>query len=305
MVGFTSLFSQTVANIAMARKLKEYNPRIITVMSGPNCDGSMGLELIKNVKQLDYIFSGPATKTFPQFVQHCLDQEFEKCNHIKGVFARVNFQPQTQPGLDVSSKPDEYKEINLVGEELDIDIKIPLNYDSYLDLIEKNYQDNEVSPMLTFEMSRGCWWGERAQCKFCGLNAMKLSYRSMSPQHAIEQFNSLFRYASRCQNFYCVDNVMPRSFLKEVFPYLDTPARVTIFYEVRPHLTEEDLQVLFQAGVRVLQPGIEALNTSVLQLMRKGTTEKYDHDIPLLAHIPPPYGVFPVRFNRYSYYFNH
>jgi len=339
MVGFTSLFSQTAANIAMAGKLKEYNPRIITVMGGPNCDGIMGLELIKNVKPLDYIFSGPATKNFPQFVRHCLDQEFENCNHIKGVFARVNFQPQSQSEPEAESKPDEGKKSDLVGEELDIDIKIPLNYDSYLELIEKNYQNNEVNPILPFETSRGCWWGERVQCKFCGLNAMKLSYRSMSPQLAIEQFKSLFRYAPRCQHFYCVDNIMPRGFIKEVFPYLDTPAQVTILYEARPHLTGEDLQILSRARVRALQPGIEALNTSILKLMSKGSTafqnllllkncirysirpkwnllvgfpgekeevyEKYDHDIPLLAHLPPPDGVFPVRFDRYSYYFNH
>jgi hypothetical protein len=30
---------------------------------------------------------------------------------------------------------------------------------------------------------------------------------------------------------------------------------------------------------------------------------KYTQDIPLLMHLPPPFGVFPVRFDRYSPYF--
>jgi magnesium-protoporphyrin IX monomethyl ester (oxidative) cyclase len=86
-----------------------------------------------------------------------------------------------------------------------------------------------------------------------------------------------------------------------------------------------------------VQPGIEALATSTLKLMRKGMTSvrnirfleqcllhdihpgwnllvgfpgeegevyrKYVEDIPRLTHLPPPSWVFPVRFDRYSPYF--
>jgi len=31
--------------------------------------------------------------------------------------------------------------------------------------------------------------------------------------------------------------------------------------------------------------------------------QKYQRDLPLLTHLPPPSGVFPVRFDRYSPYF--
>jgi ribosomal peptide maturation radical SAM protein 1 len=164
-----------------------------------------------------------------------------------------------------------------------------------------------------------------------------MAYRSMSPQLAIKQFQSLFEYSDRSKFFNCVDNIMPRSYVKEVFPYIETPGSATIFYEVKADLSAEDLQILSNANVNRIQPGIESLATSTLKLMKKGTSafqnimllkncatykiqpdwnllvgfpgeqeqvyQKYLRDIPLLTHLPPPSGTFPVRFDRYSPYF--
>ena len=103
-----------------------------------------------------------------------------------------------------------------------------------------------------------------------------------------------------------------------------------------PYHTEE-MNTLTNARVKIIQPGIESLATTTLKLMKKGTTafrnlclmkfcaiydiepawnlligfpgegedvySKYVDDIPLLTHLPPPTGVYPVRFDRYSPYF--
>jgi len=107
---------------------------------------------------------------------------------------------------------------------------------------------------------------------------------------------------------------------------------------VRADLSAEEVRALSEAGIRVVNPGIEALSTTTLKLMSKGTTafqnlqllasctmhdvyplwnllvglpgeshatyEKYLHDIPFLMHLPPPNGPFPIRFDRFSRYFN-
>lgn len=333
LVGFTSTFFQNVASFAMARRLKERNPDIITVMGGANCETPMGQEIAKNVEQIDFVFSGPALKSFPEFVRHCLDGEIEKCNTIDGVFSRTNYALwPPQPASDES------KHIGPIGEEFDINVEIELDYGPFLDTLENNFPDGRVEPpILLFETSRGCWWGERSQCAFCGLNGMTVNFRAMNPEGAIAQFESLFKYSSRCSRFEAVDNSMPKNYLREVFPFLDTPPNVRIMYEVRPDLSEEDMQVLSKAGVRFIQPGVEALATSTLKLIRKGTTvfqnllllkhcvmydvypywnlllgipgedeeiyRKYLRDMPLLMHLPPPAGVYPVRFDRYSPYF--
>ncbi|HUK88749.1 MAG TPA: RiPP maturation radical SAM protein 1, partial [Blastocatellia bacterium] len=126
-------------------------------------------------------------------------------------------------------------------------------------------------------------------------------------------------------------------YLHEVLPLVETPDTMSIFYEVKADLSEQDVQVLAKARVTKIQPGIESLATSTLKLMKKGTTafqnlallknclaygvepawnlligfpgegedvySKYVQDLPLLVHLPPPSGVYPVRFDRYSPYF--
>ena len=224
-----------------------------------------------------------------------------------------------------------------IGTEQDINVQISLDYAQFLESFEALALDRTFAPVLPFETSRGCWWGERAHCTFCGLNGLTMQYRSMDSRGAIARIQSLYRYTPRVRFLEAVDNIMPRSYFKEVLPYLDTPPGVTIFYEVKASLSEEEVRTLALAGVRAVQPGIEALATSTLALMRKGTSaftnllllrycrvhqvqplwnllvgfpgqtetvyRKYMTDIPLLAHLPPPSGIYPVRFDRFSPYF--
>jgi magnesium-protoporphyrin IX monomethyl ester (oxidative) cyclase len=202
--------------------------------------------------------------------------------------------------------------------------------------LDRNFQDPPIDAALTFETSRGCWWGERAHCTFCGLNSDSMGYRAMRSANAVSLIQSLFKYAARTSRLECVDNIMPKSYLSEVFPNLNTPPNLTIFYEVKADLSDADLAVLAQARVHSLQPGIEALATSTLKLMKKGTSglgnvrflkdcvshgiypewnllvgfpgedervyEAYERDLPALMHLPPPSGVYPIRFDRFSPY---
>jgi magnesium-protoporphyrin IX monomethyl ester (oxidative) cyclase len=165
-----------------------------------------------------------------------------------------------------------------------------------------------------------------------------MNYRAMAPPLAIEQFYWLFGFAPDFTAFYCTDNVMPRNYTREVFPHLTPPPNAYIYYEVKLPLSRQDLATMASAGVTTVQPGIEALATSTLKLMGKGTTaflnlqflkncrefgiepdwnlligfpgepeevyQKYQQDLPLLTHLPPPHGVYLVRFDRYSPYYN-
>ena len=331
-VGFTSMFSQNVACFGLARKIKEKNPKAIVVMGGANCESPMGQEIAMRFRQIDFVFSGPALISFQQFVQSCLDGRRQEAHRIKGVFSYENCSaplPQARLG--------ETKPVSFIGDELSIDETIPLDYGPFLNRLEANFPNNKLSPILLFETSRGCWWGEKAHCTFCGLNGATMGYRAMSPERALRQFETLFKYASRCSYFQCVDNILDEKYLEEVFPRLETPSNVGIFYEVKADLTAEDFKTLAKAGVNSIQPGVESLATSTLKLMRKGTNvfqnlsllkncvtydikpswnllvgfpgegeevyKKYVQDLPLLRHLPPPSGVFPVRFDRYSPYF--
>src|SRR5262249_26047202 len=127
-------------------------------------------------------------------------------------------------------------------------------------------------------------------------------------------------------------------YLKDVLPLLETPSNMDIFYEVKADLSEDDFVVLQKSRVKLIQPGIESLATSTLKLIKKGTTsfqninflkmsvlygikptwnlligfpgegaevyQRYLEVIPLLVHLEPPSGVYPVRFDRFSPYYN-
>jgi ribosomal peptide maturation radical SAM protein 1 len=325
LVGFTSMFTQNTACFALAGAVKQCNPSVITVMGGANCESPMGQEIVKNVPQIDFVFSGPALKSFPQFIRHQVAGETGKCHSIPGVFSKKNcvLTPLGCGGA--------------IGEELPIDDYIKLDYEPFLQAVERNFPNGEVSPNLLFETSRGCWWGEKSHCTFCGLNGASMKYRSMSAEKALAQFSDLFKYEGRFKKLEAVDNILPKSYIKDVFPRLTPPPGTKIFYEVKADLSEMDLEALSKAGVRSIQPGIESLASSTLKLMGKGTNvfinilllkrclahdispgwnllvgfpgeteevyKKYLVDLPLLVHLPPPTGIFPVRFDRFSPYF--
>jgi ribosomal peptide maturation radical SAM protein 1 len=323
-VGFTTMFAQNTASFAMARLVKKRNPAVTTIIGGANCEAPMGKEVARNLKALDYVFSGSALVSFPEFLQRRLDGDVEGCEQIAGVFSKQN--------------TEKMQGHNAVGPELPIEVPVPLDYDEFLTELSRNFPNGKVEPMLLFETSRGCWWGERAHCTFCGLNGGTMAYRAMPSGQAVQLFDRMFtRYADRCKRFDAVDNIMPREYLTEVFPHVKPPEGVSLFYEVKADLKDREMEILGKSGVNLIQPGIEALNTGTLKLMRKGVTSfqnirflknclrynivpvwnlligfpgekedvysKYVADMPLLFHLNPPSGAFPVRFDRYSPYF--
>jgi ribosomal peptide maturation radical SAM protein 1 len=224
-----------------------------------------------------------------------------------------------------------------IGEELSIEVPVELDYAPFLRTLEENFPNNDIAPILLFETSRGCWWGERAHCTFCGLNGTSMAYRAMSPDLALRQFDSLFQFAPKVSRLDAVDNILPKNYISEVLPFVKTPETVSMFYEVKADLSEADVEVLANARIKFIQPGIESLATSTLKLMKKGTSafrnlcllkfcaiyevepgwnllvgfpgegedvyQMYVNNLHLLTHLPPPTGVYPVRFDRYSPYF--
>src|SRR6266487_254657 len=327
-VGFTSMFAQTAPSLALARLIKDRNPGAVTILGGANCETPMGNILAKNLANIDFVFSGPALHSFPDFLACLIKEDRDAVLAIRGVRSR---QVGTEPITDSS-----------IGAERDIDDFFEPDYQSFVTSLSRQpellaAQNKGTQPILYFETSRGCWWGERSHCTFCGLNGLSMGYRTMSPATALRQFRWLFSFAPWCKMYHCTDNIMPKSYPKAVFPHLELPSGATIFYEVKLPLSERELRVMANAGVSYIQPGIEALSTDTLKLMRKGTTafqniqflkncvnfdidpawnllvgfpgeseavyRKYDADIPLLAHLPPPIGVYMIRFDRYSPYF--
>jgi ribosomal peptide maturation radical SAM protein 1 len=325
-VGFTSMFFENMASFAAARKLKERNPRLITVMGGATSESPAGEEFARAVPAIDFVFSGPGLKSFPRFIGNLLAGTPEENDRIAGVFSKCNVDAGGTGGVAP------------MGEELNINVPIELDYGPFLDSLDQSFPGYEIKAVLPFETSRGCWWGEHSHCTFCGLNKSTMGYRAMRPDLAVELIRSLFKYADRASVLMCVDNILERHYVKEVFPHLDTPEQVIIFYQLKANLTEAEVAAMSAARVKAITPGFESLSTATLNLMHKGVTAfhnlqvmkycalydvfpgwnlligspgeeeatyaKYVDDLPRLVHLPPPQGMFSIRFDRYSPYFD-
>src|SRR5262249_13526473 len=57
-VGFTTTFHQTCACLAMARRIKAAPNPPVVVFGGANCEGEMGLQMIRSFPWIDFICSG-------------------------------------------------------------------------------------------------------------------------------------------------------------------------------------------------------------------------------------------------------
>ena len=184
------------------------------------------------------------------------------------------------------------------------------------------------------ETSRGCWWGQKHHCIFCGLNRDSMGYRQKSAQRVDAEVRHLVRRYG-IKKMMMTDNIMSRAFIREAAPLLaEAPEHEQIFFEVKANFGKEELRGLKAARIDHLQPGIESLSTHVLEVMKKGvdalqnlqvlkwakelgirvswnvlcgfpgeTAEDYERVaalIPLIHHLPPPLGFSQITIDRFS-----
>jgi ribosomal peptide maturation radical SAM protein 1 len=322
-VGFTSTFEQNVAALALARRLKELYSDVVTAFGGANYDGEMGPEYVRAFPWIDYAVVGEGDEALPAIVARLA--QGRSAAGLPGVVARV-----ADGVVKDGSAP-------LVR---DLDGLPDPDYDEFFGTLARLGRERvlgEALPLLLFESARGCWWGQKHHCTFCGLNALGMTYRSKSPERVHAE---LRRQSARYQivNFEAVDNIIDMRYLDELCrPLIEERYDYRLFYEVKSNLKRAQLRTLAHAGVGIIQPGIESLSTHVLKLMRKGATmlqnvrvlkwghyygikvawnllsgfpgetlEDYEQQarlIPKLVHLPPPAGGGPIWMERFSPYF--
>jgi ribosomal peptide maturation radical SAM protein 1 len=127
-------------------------------------------------------------------------------------------------------------------------------------------------PRLFFETSRGCWWGEKKHCTFCGLNGQTMEFRSKTGARALEELTAIVAKHPGCE-IQVVDNILDMRYFNDFLPALAASGvDVELFYETKANLKKDQVRQLRDAGVTSIQPGIESFSDNVLTLMRKGVT---------------------------------
>jgi ribosomal peptide maturation radical SAM protein 1 len=311
-IGATTTFQQTAPAIALLGAVRRHAGGVTTIIGGANCEGDMAEGIRSIAPFIDYVFSGESEHTFPEL--------------LRGLARR-----EPPAGRIIRGKPCD-----------EMDAIPPLDYDDYFEqraAYLSRADDVAVGEAsVPYETSRGCWWGQKHHCTFCGLNGEGMAFRSRSPDRVIRELRTLaakYRPASVIM----ADNIMPYTYFSTVVPRLATELPgLNIFYEQKANLPRERLLLLKHAGIHTIQPGIEALSSELLTLMRKGTTARQNVDLlrdargvqitlawgllwgfpgdrpawyeetlailPLLHHLQPPGGFAVLGLDRFSPYFD-
>ena len=311
-VGCTTSFQQTSSSVTLLNRIKQLCPQIISIIGGANCEGEMAEGIASLSTAIDYVFSGESESSFLSF--------------LSGVFSdnppanRIIYGSPCQE-LDAIPTPD---------------------FAEFFKQAECFSSDNNNGPPrleLLYESSRGCWWGEKHQCTFCGLNGSGIKYREKSPEKVISELKEILT-KSPTKSVRMTDNIMPHTYFRTLLPQFKTEIPgIQIFYEQKANLKLADIITLKESGVLWIQPGIEALSSSLLKRMHKGVSARqniallryarsvelpltwqllwgfpgdrlYEYEqtldlLPLLRHLQPPENLLHLVIERYSPYFEH
>ena len=322
-VGFTSTFVQNNACFAMARSIKERWPHVATMFGGANFDAGMGKEFLRKLDFIDYVVDGEGENAAVELANHIA--QGERGIGIQGVAAKTpegifdGGRAKKTNSLDALPTPD---------------------YEEYFQTLWKLGREKvlgKLQPNLLLETARGCWWGEKHHCTFCGLNAIDMAFRAKSPERVLQELRELTSHYQTL-NIEVIDNIMSMKYLEKVCgPLAQDRCDYKMFWEVKANLTPAQLKAMIDAGIVEVQPGIESLSSNVLSLMRKGITmlknvrflkwanyfgidagwnmltgfpgeteqdyEQQRRIVPLLRHLQPPVGGSRIWLERYSPYF--
>lgn len=260
-VGFTSVFQQHTASLALAKRLKQMAPDVTVVFGGANCEGVMGTELLRSFSFVDVVVSGEGDLVFPRLIGLLLNGQGHAISELEGVYTQ-------QTARDVSGAP--------VANAPSVRDMAALPFPSYEDFFEQLTRSDIQSPTpvrLLFETSRGCWWGQKQHCTFCGLNGSTMNFRSKPADRALDELLFLARtYPGH--HISVVDNILDMGYFRSFLPQLSAQhLDLELFYEVKANLRKDQVALLRDSGVTRIQPGIESLSTAVLSLMRKGVSQ--------------------------------
>ncbi len=256
LVGFTSTFDQNVASLTLAKLIKDLYPHVKIVFGGANYDGEMGLEYFRAFPFIDYVVVGEGEEVFPQLVSHVLEGKPESVPN--GVIFREKDQIRFTPN------PALFADFAKTG---------PPDYDDYYHLLaELGDAAQGLDRILLYEGSRGCWWGEKHHCTFCGLNAQSMKFRAKSPDQAAREMTALSsRYDTT--RFRLVDNIIDMKYVENLFgQFAAAHCDLDVFIETKSNLQKSQIRTLAVGGVKCMQPGLESLSLTQLKAMDKGVT---------------------------------
>ncbi len=252
--GMTCVFDQTFASIALGKALKARSPERLVALGGYSVRSPTAEMLIR---------------AFPWVDAVCIDEGEPVIEGLARASAG-QIPLEDVPGLVIRG-PHGAPQRTKPAQRWKMDeIPIP-DYSNWFDDLKRLSQDHKLD-ISTFGMpvenSRGCWWGAKKHCIFCGIHDADLAYRQKSPERALEQLDVLAeRWGEK--RFRFADYILPHSYYSTLIPALSN-RDYSLACEIKANVQEENMQLLADAGFVDVQPGIESFSSEILRLMDKG-----------------------------------
>ena len=306
-IGVSSTFEQTNASLVLLRACRKICPEAKLLIGGANCEDVMAEGIAAYMPEVDPIFSGESELIFSAFLSNPEPWAGQKII-------------RSQPNEAISELPEN-------------------DYSEYRRQFAQWLPASELSKVqeIAYESSRGCWWGQKNHCTFCGLNGQGMGFREKSADKVFSELVSLQKN-QQASYIMMTDNIMPRAYFSTLLPRLaQAQLGLHIFYEQKANIDLPKAILLKQAGVDHIQPGIEALHTESLKLMKKGIRARQNiallryaralninvtwnllygfpgeqaawfaevlQHLPALGHLQAPVGLFQINIDRFSPFF--
>jgi ribosomal peptide maturation radical SAM protein 1 len=336
LVGFTCLFDQTISSIALARRIRERSPKVTIALGGYGLEGPVAREALRCFPWIDAVCLGEGEPAIVELARASAGQR--PLAGIPNILTRDMREPEPISPRYVRNLRLAMREPipNRAGPIVMDESPAPSFDDYFADLDELNRVDQveiEVDT-LPVEASRGCWWGQKHHCVFCGIDDETMQYRARSPEKTLAMLGELSRRYG-VLSFRFSDYILPHTYFQTLLPALAArPEPYHLECEIKANLTAEHFNLLRSAGFGECQPGIESFSSSVLSKMCKGVTgirnvqtlvlgkmngirihynflfgfptdELAEYEamltiIPLLYHLDPPHGRQQVEITRFA-----
>ncbi|HSO09425.1 MAG TPA: RiPP maturation radical SAM C-methyltransferase [Desulfoprunum sp.] len=248
LLGFSVCFGQLLSSLYLARLIREQGCSAPVVFGGSSCSGPIGRGLLRHFPQIDYVVDGEGERPLLGLCTFVAGKHDGLPEHVIGRTALATAPCHQLEDLDLLPIPD---------------------FRPYFTEIKAVFPELPFIPVLPLEFSRGCWWN---RCAFCNLNLQWQGYRHKSAPRMTAEVETQSQ-AYRCLDFFFTDNALPPREADLFFHRQGQSGRDHRFFaEIRGTADRDQLAAYRSGGLHVIQVGIEALSTSLLQKMSKGLT---------------------------------
>jgi len=252
LVGFYAMTWTFRQAAALAKKIKQINPQIVTVIGGPNvsCLPQYSLEL----GDFDFGVYGEGEETIVELANKLENKIDSDYNQIKGLVFKKNGQAIINPPRPLIENLD----------SIPFPARHLLPMEKYFDVFSRKKY------FATIIATRGCPFN----CIFCDRqNRMGRKWRMRSPENIVQEIKEVIgNYAIREFMFFDDNLIVDKKWGLELCRKLEP---LKIIWECRNRVDlvdEEILKAMKKAGCYRIRFGFESGDNQILKVLKKGIT---------------------------------